>query len=200
MDGLGSRYSPDRVYTVTAGVLRGRLFVSSYAPLFAILAARTAPGIGDRNQPLWPFVASLAITAIGLADGWVLIRGATRRSAIQVIPLHVDEQGAAVAGYLPTYLLPFIGPAPNTIGGWIGYGIYIVVLFVVFLGSDFALVNPTLYIFGRRVARVTREVQPVQAGALAYEEQILVVAKHLPRPGQAIKLTRLSGCWVEKEV
>ena len=84
-------------------------------------------------------------------------------------------------------------------GAWIGYGIYIVVLFVVFLGSDFALVNPTLYVLGRRVARVSRELQPVHAAAPTQEEQILVIAKHMPRPGQEINLTRLSGCWVEKE-
>lgn len=199
VNGPDSRPSPARTYPVTAAVLRGRLFVSSYAPLFAIFAARTAPGTGDHDQPLWPFVVSLTVTVVGLSDGWWLVRGATRRSAIQVTPLVVEEQGAAVAGYLPTYLLPFIGLVPHTIGAWIGYGIYIVVLFVVFLGSDFALVNPTLYVLGRRVARVTREVQPAQAEEPTYEEQILVVAKHLPRPGQASRLTQLSGCWVEKE-
>lgn len=199
VNGQDDRPSPARTYPLTAGVLRGRLFLSSYAPFFAILAARTAPGIGDRDQPLWPFLVSLAFTAVGFGDGWWLIRAATRRSAIRVIPLHVEEQGAAVAGYMPTYLLPFIGLAPNTVGAWIGYGIYIVVIFVVFLGSDFALVNPTLYVLGYRVARVTRELLPIHAGGPTQEQQVLVVAKHLPRPGQAINLTQLSGCWVQKE-
>lgn len=145
-----------RTYPLTTGVLRGRLFLSSYAPLFAILAARTAPGIGDRHLPLWPFVVSSSLALVGLADGWWLIGGAKRRGAIRVVPLHVEEQGAAVAGYLPTYLLPFIGLTPNTIGAWLGYGVYLIVLFVVFMSSDFALVNQ-LCISSAAASRELRE-------------------------------------------
>ncbi len=190
---------PARSHAVTGGVLRGRLFLTSYAPLFAILAARTAPGIGDSGEPLWPFMASAALMCIGLGDGWFLLRGAARRGAIEVTPTRVEEQGAAAAGYLPTYLLPFIGPNPGTVGGWIGYGIYLAVLFVVFLSSDFALVNPTLYVLGRRVVRVARNVRPVDPSAEAHEELLLVVTRNIPIPGRPINLTRLSGCWVEKE-
>ncbi len=83
--------------------------------------------------------------------------------------------------------------------GWIGYGIYLAVLFVVFLSSDFALVNPTLYILGRRVVRVARKVRPGDPSAEAQEELLLAITKKVPIPGRPINLTRLSGCWVEKE-
>lgn len=198
VNGQDDRRARVRAYPITAFVIRARLFLSSYAPLFAIFAARAAPGTAATNQPTWPFVVALIISAVGFADAWWLIRGANRRNGIRVVPNHVQEQGAAVAGYLPTYLLPFIGSAPSTVGAWIGYGIYILVLFVVFLSSDFALVNPTLYLLGRRIARVTRERQPLQAGAPAREEEILLIAKHLPRPGEPINVTQLAGCWVEK--
>lgn len=175
------------------------MFLTSYAPLFAILAARTAPGIGDPGEPLWPFITSAAVMCIGFGDGWFLLHGATRRGAIEVTPIRVEEQGAAAAGYLPTYLLPFIGPSPGTVGGWIGYGVYLAVLFVVFLSSDFALVNPTLYVLGRRVVRVARIVRPIDPSAEPQEESLLVIAKRVPASGRPINLTRLSGCWIEKE-
>jgi hypothetical protein len=53
-----------------------------------------------------------------------------------------------VAAYIATYLLPFIG---FEVTGWRGLAalaIYFVVLFVVFMRSDLALVNPTLYLTG----------------------------------------------------
>ncbi len=175
------------------------MFLTSYAPLFAILAVRTAPGIGAAGEPLWPFITSTALTCIGFGDGWWLLRGARRRGAIEVIPTRVEEQGAAAAGYLPTYLLPFIGSSPTTAGAWIGYGIYLAVLFVVFLSSDFALVNPTLYVLGRRVLRVTRIVRSIDPSQAPKSESLLVVTRSLLAPGNPVQLTRLSGCWVEKE-
>lgn len=190
---------PARSHAVTAAALRGRLFLTSYAPLFAILAARTAPGIGGGSEALWPFITASVLMCIGFGDGWLLLHNAARRSPIRVIPTRVEEQGAAVAGYLPTYLLPFIGVTPGTVGGWIGYGIYLAVLFVVFLSSDFALVNPTLFVLGRRVVRVARDVRPADPSGEAHEETLLVVARHVPVPGRPIRVTQLSGCWVEKE-
>ncbi len=182
----------------SAAVIRGRLFLSSYAPLFAILAARTCPGIGDDGEPLWAFLLAVALTVVGLLDMIWLVSGARRRSGRTVTPLQVDQQGAAVAGYLPTYLLPFVGIGPQSTGGWIGYGIYIGVLFVVFLGSDFALVNPTLYLFGRRVTRITL-AERTDPDAVPVRVSILVVSTRVPRVGEPILLTRLAGCWVEKE-
>jgi hypothetical protein len=61
-----------------------------------------------------------------------------------------------VAAYIATYLLPFIG---FEVTGWRGLAalaIYFVVLFVVFMRSDLALVNPTLYLTGWRVVSAKR--------------------------------------------
>lgn len=187
-----------RTHPVTSGVVRGRLFVSSYAPLFAILAARTCPGIGDPNEHLWPFVTALVLALLGIGDGLWLLRASTHRGAVQVVLHDIQEQGAAVAGYLPAYLLPFIASTPRSTGLWVGYGIYFIVLFTVFLASDFALVNPTLYLFGRRVVRASIDREPSHAGGARYQEEALVEAAHLPKAGETIRLTRLLGCWIEK--
>lgn len=187
-----------RLRTGSDAVVRGRLFLSSYAPLFAILAARTCPGIGDPGTPFWVFVVTLALTVVGVADAAWLLAGSGERNARSVTPVQVSEQGAAVAGYLPTYLLPFIGVGPQSTGGWIGYGIYLLVLFVVFLGSDFALVNPTLYLLGRRVTRVLIEQRSGDPGVPPRAVSILVVSRTVPRVAEPIRLTRLAGCWVQK--
>lgn len=196
---VSSRPQPAREHALTDGVMRGRLFLSSYAPLFAILAARTSPWLGASGDPVWPSVASGVIAVIGFADGWWLIWASNHRGSISVVLLDVQDQGAAAAGYLPTYLLPFITSGSQSIGGWIGYGIYILILFVVFLGSDFAMVNPTLYVLGRRIARATIEQRSVDPDGAVERTEILVIARHLPRSGDTIRVTRLVGCWVEKE-
>ena len=180
--------------------MRGRLFVSSYAPLFAILAARTCPWLNSADDPLWPFIVSAFVAVLGLLDGWWLVHASSRRGAISVVALGVQDQGTTAAGYLPTYLLPFVAPGAQSPGGWVGYGIYFAVLFVVFLGSDFALVNPTLYVLGRRVVRASVEQQQMNPQDPAVRREILVIARDLPRSGDTIRLTRLAGCWVEKEI
>jgi hypothetical protein len=67
----------------------------------------------------------------------------------------VRSQGAAVSGYLATYLLPFLATAPEGIGDWLAYAGYFLVALVVHVKSDLALVNPTLYLLGYRIAQAS---------------------------------------------
>jgi hypothetical protein len=182
---------------VISSVIKGRLFLSSYAPLFAIIALRVCPRIGD-PAPLWSFVVSAGLAGLGVVDGAWLLASGQHRAAIVVTPVTVEDQGPAVAGYLPTYLLPFIGLGHQSTGAWIGYGIYIAVLFVVFLNSDFALVNPTLYLLGRRVTRVVIDREHMEPDTPREPATILVVSRSAPEVDESLHVTRLAGCWVEK--
>jgi hypothetical protein len=156
------------------------LFIVSYAPLAAIFAAREAPhwlGTG--------LLAALAI--LGFVDGFRLVRGAGKKSSYVAKVDNIEDQGSAVSGYLATYLLPFLGTAPGSIGDGIAYGFYFLTAFVVYAKSDLALVNPTLYVLGWRIYRVVLDGR-----------RTLLVTRRLVRSGDSTKVTRLLDIYVEK--
>jgi hypothetical protein len=139
-----------------AGAVRlFRLFIASYAPLALILAVQRSSGVWPPwNRPaFWVFTA---IGLFGLVDAYRLPRGALRKGDVRVTLSDLVDEGGEVAAYIATYLLPFIG---FEVTGWRGLAalaIYFVVLFVVFMRSDLALVNPTLYLTGWRVVSARR--------------------------------------------
>lgn len=127
-----------------------RLFVTSYAPLAIILAVQ-------HSENVWPpatapaFWMFAAVGTFGLIDAHRLPRGALRKGHQRTNLTDIVDEGGQVAAYIATYLLPFLG---FQIYGWrdgTAIGIYFAILLVVFLRSDLALVNPTLYLAGWRV-------------------------------------------------
>jgi hypothetical protein len=62
------------------------------------------------------------------------------------------DQGASVAGYLASYLLPLLNPGADGVRTTVAYGVYFVTLYVVFMRTDgLAAINPTIYLFNYRV-------------------------------------------------
>lgn len=184
---------------VAETVLRARLFFVSYAPLFAIFAARSTPAHWwPFNLGLLSFLVWAMLTLWGVVDGFRLFRGATRKGAVNVTFVEVKEHSSVVAGYLATYLLPFVAAPPKTAGDWLGYGIYFLVLITVFVRSDFAVINPTLYLAGRQVVSATRTLPSHEAPSHSDTEQVLVICRYPPRPGATVPLVRFVGCWVIK--
>jgi hypothetical protein len=125
-----------------------RLFLISYAPLWAIFAIRSTTASGQ--------IVFWALTAWGLLDALRLIEAGLRRSARHRQFDLVSDKSGDVAGYLATYLLPFIGGPPTGIRGWLAYTVYFVVAWAVFVPSSLGLVNPTLYLLGWRLVEATR--------------------------------------------
>lgn len=137
-----------RSHTSARKVVGTRLFLISYAPLWAIFAIRSATTPG--RLVFW------ALTGWGLLDAARLIEAGLRRSSRHVRFDDVLDKGGEVSGYLATYLLPFIGGPPSDLTGWLAYALYFLVAWAVFVPSTLGLINPTLYILGWRVVEVTR--------------------------------------------
>lgn len=142
----------------------GRLFIVSYVPLTAIAAVRLSDGLCVSGPTCGPtarastFWLMVALLAFGLVDAWRLPRLALKRASIKVTFSDVADEGGSVAGYLATYLLPFLG---FSVQGWrdlVSIVIYGGVLFSVFLRSDLGIINPTFYIAGYRVVSARWEV------------------------------------------
>jgi hypothetical protein len=162
-------------------VVRALLFLSSYAPLFVILAIRFQENI------LRGACAGLA--AIGFGYLVVVLGTVSRHAQQRAYPVvAVEDASGQAAGYLATYILPFV-TAPYPSGADLaGYCILAVVALVIFMRSELAQINPTLYLLGWRVAAI-------KTGTTGY----YLVCRRLPRQCAEINAVRVAGLLVREE-
>ena len=96
-------------------------------------------------------------------------------------------------GYLATYLLPLLAVTPRGFGDWAAYMMYGAVAAVVFVRTDLALVNPTLYVLGWRV------VSAIPIGENGTRDSAVIVVCRDPRSlSDPVDVVRMAGCLVTK--
>jgi hypothetical protein len=162
-------------------LVRSQLFLSSYAPLFAILAIRFH---GTTLKAVCAGLAGFGLLYLAVVI-WVVPRNAQPRS----YPVQsVDDAAGEVAGYLATYLLPFVTVPSPSAADLAGYSILAVVVAVIFTRSELARINPTLYLLGWRVASI-------ETGEMRY----YLICRHLPRADTSIGAVRVAGLLIRKE-
>jgi hypothetical protein len=126
--------------------VRLALFLSSYALLFLIGALRF-------DRVLMRVVCAALFVMGVLLFVWVL----RQRIKISPAPYEVDsvsDEGGAVAGYLATYLLPFVTVQEPDRYDLAAYLVFLAMLAVVHMRTNLIQVNPLLYLMGYRVLRV----------------------------------------------
>lgn len=129
-------------------LIRLRLFFVSYVPLWVMIAFRLAPSSSMHwSTRLVPMMIFIALALLGYVEGRRLISGSGKTNSDTLIFERIIDQGGNAAGYLATYLLPFIGLAPVGWGDWAAYLTYFTVAAVVVMRTDLILINPTLYLF-----------------------------------------------------
>jgi hypothetical protein len=160
--------------------VRAQLFFSSYLPLFVILAIRFD------GVPLKAIFAALAVLgAIDLIVVLAVIAPLTEAQHPYVEK--IDDASGEVAGYLATYLLPFVTVPSPTTADLIGYGIFFVVLLAIFLRSNLAQVNPTLYLLGYRIAVITMG-----------DVRRYLVCRKLPRAPRTLAVVPVAGLFINR--
>jgi hypothetical protein len=172
----------DQVEDASVFVVRALLCLSSYTPLFVILAIRF------QGTALKAVCAALAAAGLLYLVLVVFVIRAFSQSR-QYLMGPVDDASSQVAGYLATYLVPFV-TVPSPSGADIaGYCILAVVVAVIFIRSDdLARINPTLYLLGWRVASIE------SGGAKGY-----LVCRRLPRTGTIVHAVKVAGLLIRKE-
>ncbi len=137
----------ERPPTPTTTAIRARLFVSSYAPLFLLLALRFD------DAPLR--LTALACGVVGLLEAIRLVEWQPRRVGRSPYTVsEVRDHGSHVAGYLVTYLLPFLPITDPSAADLVACLLFMCIVGVIFVRSDMAEINPTLYLLGRRVLQI----------------------------------------------
>jgi hypothetical protein len=137
----------ERRPTPTTTAIRARLFVSSYAPLFLLLALRFDDAVLR--------LLALGVGVVGVLDALRLIEWQPRRIGSSPYTVsEVRDHGSQVAGYLVSYLLPFLPLADPSGADLVAYALFLCIVGVIFVRSDMAEINPTLYLLGRRVLQI----------------------------------------------
>jgi hypothetical protein len=126
---------------------RPLLFLSSYAPLFGLLAIRF--------QQRWLWISCTVLAALGVGSLALLLRLDARSSPGPHVLASVRDAGAEAASYLATYLLPFLTVAAPTARDVVAYAGFLLVAAAIYLRSAVVQVNPLLYLLGYRVLSVT---------------------------------------------
>lgn len=148
-------------------IARVILFGSSYVPLFAIFFIRF-PNTGW----IWA-AAALLFTVLALLLFVVVF---TRHEPQIYHVRSVQDTGAAVAGYVATYLLPFATVNEPTGRDLLGYGVFFLVVGVLYSRSSLLGVNPLVYLTPWQIY----EVQTTAGRTL------LVLARSKPTVGEPI--------------
>lgn len=122
------------------------MFVSSYAPLFLMLAIRFESS-GLR-------VTCLVFGVAGIAAFLIVQQLQKSGSSPEHTIIRVAAAGSGASSYLAGYLLPFLtvpSPSLSDLGGYI---LFLLVAFVVHIRTDIIQVNPVLFLFGWRIYAV----------------------------------------------
>ncbi len=151
------------------------LFLSGYAPLFALLAVRF-----DR-LPL--IIGCVGLAVLGVSAFALLLRLDARAEPGPHTLLTVRDGGAEAGAYLGAYLLPFLTVADPSVRDVTAYMLFMIVTGVVYLRSSVVQINPLLYLFGYRVLEV------VDSGGL----RAYLVTRGRPEVNETIRATRLRG-------
>jgi hypothetical protein len=141
-----TRLSENRSYwkaTTTDLIVELSLFLCSYAPLFAILAIRF--------EHIWLIVTCGLLAGVGFGMGAAVLLRFRSVTASTWVARTAEDRGGEVAGYLATYLLPFVTVAEPGVRDVIGYVLFLVIVGVIYVRSSLVQINPTLYLFGWRL-------------------------------------------------
>ncbi len=184
---------------MSGAALRLRLFFISYVPLFVTLLLRTLPDWSPLGHPRGDAIAPamfLALTMAGLALTWELLRKPRNLSGTTLTVNEVSDAGSEAAGYLGSYILPWIMFDETTWQVWAAFAAYMVIVALVTTQSTLILVNPTLYLFRRRVVaiRVTQSRGPGQS----FDVSTLLITATAPLPRDDIRVVSIADGYMEK--
>jgi hypothetical protein len=163
------------------------LFLSSYSPLFALLALRTY------HKSTAMFDLSCVALIIALAGIAAFLLAATFRHAERHRVLSAQSRDGDVAGYAAAYLLPFLGIFG---AGWrdvLALALFIALIGVIYVQSRMIYVNPVLIMLGYHLYSVQTTTAPVGNDPPSPQARWLLCRRSELIPGDAIGVRQLAG-------
>ena len=124
------------------------LFLSSYAPLFLIIAIRG----WEKSPHLALGVAIVAVLSVVLL--FVFLRIARKLAADRIIVNSVVSRDGDAMSYIVTYLLPFLAVKLNDVMDAGSLSIVLLVIAVLYVNSNMIYTNPVLNIAGYHIFEI----------------------------------------------
>jgi hypothetical protein len=152
---------------------RWLLFLSSYSPLLTLTAIRLDAG---RFRDLTLSLAVAGVLALALA-----LHAARFVEPRDRVVVHVEDRGSEVAGYLTTYLLPFLTVADPRSADIAAYAGFLLLVGVVYTRSSLLAVNPLLYLLGYQLVFLRSES----------EQRLLYICRTRPNEADVIRVRPL---------
>ena len=122
------------------------MFLSSYSPIFILLAFRTPSVIA---QVALAILAAAGLSGLALALFWT--RGKTQTGGVIA---HRRDAGSEAAGYLAGYLLPVLAIDTTDLYFFWACTVFLALAFIVTVRSSLIQVNPILFVLGWRVIAI----------------------------------------------
>lgn len=118
------------------------LFLSSYAPLFLIIAVR------GWRESRYIALGLAAIAVLSVVVLFVFLRVAQRLSPGKVAVSSVNSRDGDAMSYIVTYLLPFLAIKLNDPADAISLGVVLFVIGLLYVNSNMIYTNPVLNVVG----------------------------------------------------
>jgi hypothetical protein len=116
------------------------MFISSYSPLFALLAVRF-----DDLVLRWSCVG---LVAVGVFSLYLILKLDKRAEPGPHRIVTAKKAGTEASAYLAGYLLPFLTVSDPAVSDLVAYGGFLVVAAIVHVRTGIIQVNPLLFCFG----------------------------------------------------
>jgi len=124
------------------------MFLSSYAPLFALLAY-------VNRSSAWTWRTLAMISAVSVVGLFLVMLEKHGERGPQLRIAHSKPQDGEVLAYIATYLIPFLGLDLTKTNDIVLFCGFMAVLMLVYINSNMLLVNPLLSIAGYHAFEVT---------------------------------------------
>ena len=118
------------------------LFLSSYAPLFLILAMRG----WTENRPIAVALGGLAVLSVIALI--LFLHYAFRLQSAPLLVTSVKSRDGDVMSYIVTYLLPFLAIKLNDMKDVSSLGLLLIVVGILYVNSNLIHTNPILSLLG----------------------------------------------------
>lgn len=155
------------------------MFLSSYAPLFLLLAFRF--------EEISVRIVCVLLAVLGISGLLILVRlhhePPMQQARTQVTAIRSAGEGASA--YLAGYLLPFLTVNKPGVSDLIAYGGFFLIAFAVTARTGLVQVNPTLFLLGYEIFSLTDDT-----GAQRY---LLARTRERITPGTTVMTSRMTN-------
>lgn len=139
--------------------LRALLFLSSYAPLWLMLAIQCAPkDIGKGFESGWLLACAIgfcAVAVVSLLVLWLHIRKVQQTSPHRAAITAVQHKDSEAMRYIASYLLPFLSFSFTDWRMILCLAAFVGVIGVIYVHSNMVYINPVLSFRGYHLYEVT---------------------------------------------